>query len=128
VQLGVAICALACRQKVAQVQPTAEPTARIVYVVVTATPEPQREAAALREREVRAPATPRAYSVPVAPMNARATAESVPNCVIQDFVTRLPDNDGDVWFAGDVVNVGPQPASIQMLVKAYTIKWAPPRL
>lgn len=66
--LAVAICALACRQKAAQVQPTAEPTARIVYVVVTATPAPQKEdavlAAALREQEMasysatHAPATP----------------------------------------------------------------------
>jgi hypothetical protein len=124
------LCAAACREKAADVRPTTEPTAKIVYVVVTATPAPQKEdavlAAAIREKEMASyaaahtPPTPRAYLV-APPTAARAASEPVPFCEITDFVTRLPDSDGDIWFAGDVINLGATPAKVLILVKAYTV-------
>ncbi len=136
-----AVCALACRQKAAQVQPTAEPTERIVYVVVTATPAPQKEdavlAAALREQEMasysatHAPATPRAYLVaaPTPALPPGLVAEVYPKpaavrpyLVIEDFLVREPNSIGAIWFDGEVHNLGPGPANtVKILAKAYSI-------
>ncbi len=62
--------------------------------------------------------TAQQYSAPV--VAARPTAEQ-PFCVIQDFVTKEPDSAGDVWFDGDVENLGAGPAKVVILVKAYSI-------
>lgn len=56
----------------------------------------------------------------VAAVAAKPTPE-LPYCVIQDFVTKEPDSDGDVWFDGDVENLGARPAKVVILVKAYSI-------
>ena len=41
--------------------------------------------------------------------------------MIEDFVVREPDSIGSIWFDGEVRNLGPGSARVQIVVKAYSI-------
>src|SRR5262249_52303292 len=105
------------------------PSARIVYIVVTATPAAQRApdyratvaAAAPSVTSSTGYVVPAAAPAPiVAPRPTTAPAERL-NCTIEDFVTRPPDSAGSIWFDGEVKNLGSGPARVRVLVKAYSI-------
>ena len=92
--------------------------------------QPPRAAATEGLRAYDVPALPTAPAPAPAPAPTRVAAfapaqlptpDDRPFCVVQDFVVREPNSIGAIWFDGDIVNLGPKPAAVKIVAKAYSI-------